>query len=216
MESNTRNSKVFTVRHERYTKKGTFALSDPRDVYENNANLAARRLRAVILATVPGDVVEAAVAQCEQTLKAKADTSPEAMKKMVETFAVQGVTKEQIEKRIQRRIESITAAQVVSLRKIFNSIRDGMSTPADWFETIDAKTADTPKTTGAEALKRAIKDKPKSPPQEDSRPAPSVQIVVEDPIPGEQILCPYSEKSVDTSFCLNACADKAECKAWPA
>ena len=43
-------------------------------------------------------------------------------------------TPAQIEKRIQRRLDTITAAQLVQLRKIFNSMKDGMSTPADWFE----------------------------------------------------------------------------------
>jgi hypothetical protein len=44
------------------------------------------------------------------------------------------VTKEQIEKRIQRRIDAIQPAQVVTLRKIYASLRDGMSVAADWFE----------------------------------------------------------------------------------
>ena len=154
METNTKQEKTFQVKHERYTKKGKYALQDPRDIYEMTANQGARRLRACILGVIPGDVIEAAVAQCEQTLKAKADTGPDAIKKMMESFEKYGVTKEQIEKRIQRRLDSITPAQVVSLRKIFNSLKDGMSTPADWFEIV------TPEEKGpATSLKDKIKSK---------------------------------------------------------
>lgn len=136
METNVRQEKTFQVRHERYTKRGSYKLEDPRDIYEMTANQGARRLRACILGIIPGDVIEAAVIQCEQTLKSKADTSPEALKKLVEAFGGYKVTKEQIEKRIQRRLDTITPAQLIQLRKIYNSLKDGMSAPADWFEAV--------------------------------------------------------------------------------
>ncbi|GAT33265.1 hypothetical protein TSACC_21678 [Terrimicrobium sacchariphilum] len=134
IETNTRQVKVFQVKHERHTRQGVKRLTDPRDIYELAANQGARRLRACILGVIPGDVTEAAVARCEQTMSANADCSPAAMKKMVDAFGEYKVTKEQIEKRIQRRLEAIQPAQVVQLKKIYASIRDGMSTAADWFE----------------------------------------------------------------------------------
>lgn len=134
-----RNTKrlTFIVRHWRDTKKGGYKLTDERDIYELCANQAQRRLRACILASIPGDVTEAAMQQADVTLKSKADTSPEAMQKMVAAFAEFGVQREHIEKRIQRRIDAITPAQVVSLKRIYVSLRDDMSVAADWFE-IDA------------------------------------------------------------------------------
>ncbi len=134
IETNTKREITFQVPHVRFTKKGSYKLEDPRDIYELVANQGARRLRACILAILPGDVTEAAVTQCETTMKAKADTSPEAMQKMVVAFEPFGVSKEQIEKRIQRRIDAIQPAQVVSLKKIYASLRDGMSATADWFD----------------------------------------------------------------------------------
>lgn len=131
-----RNTKrlTFIVRHWRDTKKGGYKLTDERDIYELCANQAQRRLRACILASIPGDVTEAAMNQAETTLKSKADTSPEAMHKMLDAFAPFGVTKEHVEKRIQRRLDAITPAQVVSLKRIYASLRDDMSTPAEWFD----------------------------------------------------------------------------------
>lgn len=124
----------FIVRHWRDTKSGGYKLKDERDIYELCANMAQRRKRACILAIVPQDVIDAAMDQADVTLKTKADTSPEAMTKMVAAFAPFGVTKEHIEKRIQRRIDTIGAAQVVQLKRIYASLRDEMSRPEDWFE----------------------------------------------------------------------------------
>jgi len=134
VETNTRREITFQVPHMRHTKKGSYKLDDPREIYELVANQGARRLRACILAVIPGDVTEAAVAQCETTMRTKADTSPEAMQKMVSAFEAFGVTKEQIEKRIQRRLDAIQPSQVVNLKKVYASLRDGMSSPAEWFE----------------------------------------------------------------------------------
>ena len=142
VETNTRREMTFQVKHERHTRQGAKKLTDPRDIYELVANQGARRLRACILGIIPGDVAEAAVNQCELTMKSTADPSPEAIKKLLEAFQTYGVNKEQIEKRIQRHIEAIQPAQIVSLKKIYVSLRDGMSTPVDWFEAAAPKTMD--------------------------------------------------------------------------
>ena len=196
------DKKVFTVKHERTAKGKTVALTDSRDMYENLANFGARRLRACILGLIPSDIVESAIEQVEETLKAKADTSPEAMKKMVEKFGDYNVTKEQIEKRIQRRIDAITPAQVVSLRKIFNSLKDGMSSAPDWFETTAAVEVElTAKTTGNAGLKSALKSK-SSPVQEPAKEAPKIACPRE---PGET-------RYVETCN-TGTCPDKANCAA---
>lgn len=140
LETNVRKSLKFHVSHVRNTKRGSYALTDSRDIYENVANNGARRVRACILAVVPGDVVEAAEKACANTLSANVDITPERLKKMVEQFATYKVTKEQIEKRIQRRLDSILPTQMVSLIRIYNSLKDGMSTPSEWFDvTAEAK-----------------------------------------------------------------------------
>ena len=139
VETNTRQTKVFQVPHIRYTRNGSKKLTDPRDIYELVANNGARRLRACILGVIPGDVIDDAVSQCERTIHANADTSPQAVQKLVEAFEQFNVTKKDIEDYIQRRLEAITAANIVSLRKIFTSLRDGMSTTKDWFKNAAPK-----------------------------------------------------------------------------
>lgn len=139
VETNTRQTKVFQVPHKRYTRNGSKKLEDPRDIYELVANNGARRLRACILGVIPGDVVDAAVDQCEKTIHASADTSPEGVQKLVVAFEQFNVTKADIEGFIQRRVDAITPANVVSLRKIFTSLRDGISSPKDWFKNVSAE-----------------------------------------------------------------------------
>lgn len=139
VETNTRQTKVFQVPHIRYTRNGSKKLTDPRDIYELVANNGARRLRACILGVIPGDVIDDAVNQCEKTIHASADTSPEAVQKLVVAFEQFNVTKKDIEDYIQRRLDAITAANIVALRKIFTSLRDGMSSPKDWFKNATVK-----------------------------------------------------------------------------
>lgn len=156
VETNVRREVTFTVPHIRYTRRGGQKLEDPRDVYEMVANQGARRLRACILAVIPGDVVEAAVMQCSKTLATTVDVSKEGIKKMVDTFKDKfGVTQEQIEEFFGCRAEAINGPQIVRLRGIYSSLKDGMSVPEDWFK---------PKTSGkiASDKKPTLKDKLKA------------------------------------------------------
>ena len=155
LQSRTCRPLQFIVRHWRDTKSGGYKLKDEREVYELCANMAQRRVRACLMAVIPKDVQDAAEQQAALTLKTRADTSPEAMHKMVEAFSAFGVTKEQIEKRIQRRLDAIQPAQVVMLKRIYASLRDEMSTPAEWFEF----EAEQPKSSGIDAVKAAASAK---------------------------------------------------------
>jgi hypothetical protein len=150
-EGNSREAIKFVVRHWRDTKSGGYALKDERDIYELCANQAQRRKRACILAQIPGDVTEMAMQQVAVTLKATADTSPEGVKKLADTFADLGITRDAIEKKIQRKLEAITPAQIVTLKRIYASLRDAMSEPSDWFE-IEPEAAQS---AGLEALRAA-------------------------------------------------------------
>lgn len=174
LETNTRQVKVFQVPHIRYTRKGTYKLEDPREIYELVANQGARRLRACILGVIPGDVIDAAVRQCEVTMQTKADCSPERVKAMVEKFAEFGVTAQQIEKRIQRRLDAITPAAMVNLGKVYNSLRDGMSQPSDWFEVETPADGAAPVSATDKLRAAATKAKPDAPAQGAPKPSPAM------------------------------------------
>ena len=182
LENNTKRSMQFRVSHWRDTKQGGYPLKDERDIYELMSNQAQRRVRACILAIIPGDVVDAAMNQAEIALNAQADTSPAALNKMVEMFEPYGVTKDHIEKRIQRRLNTIQPAQIVGLRKVYNSIKDGMSSPGDWFEIAADQQADTkPAASRTQSVKekaqaKAAAAKPEAKPkQPEPQPEPQAQ-----------------------------------------
>lgn len=145
IERNTRQVKTFTVPHIRFTKKsGRTKLTDPRDIYEMIANQGARRLRACILGVIPGDVVEQAQKQCEVTLAAHVELTPVTIKKLSETFVTEfNISAEQLQDRLQCKLEVIRPAQYLQLKKIYVSLRDGMSKPSDWFVIEDKNKSTT-------------------------------------------------------------------------
>lgn len=126
LETNTRQSKVFNVPHRRDTKKGSVPLTDSRDIYELVANQASRRVRSCILAVIPGDVIEAAVKQCELTLTGGKIPLPDRIRDMVEKFAELEISAEQLSGFIGKNVDAFTAQDVVRLAKIYRSIKDGV------------------------------------------------------------------------------------------
>jgi hypothetical protein len=135
METNTMSSQTFVVAHVRDTQKGQVRLTEQRDIYENNANMAGRRLRARILAILPPDLVEAAVAECKKTLAGDNDIPiADRINKMVASFAKFGVKIDTLEKRLGRKIDTMTTEDICEYAGIYNSLKDGNSSISDWFD----------------------------------------------------------------------------------
>lgn len=135
LETNVRAEKIFTIKHERKARGTTQKLEDSRDIYELVANMGARRQRACILAVVPKDVVDAAVEECDKTLVGN-NTEPiiDRIKKMLDKFKDFGVTREMIEKKVGVKFDNFTEKDVLSLGKIYNSLKDGIAKREDFFE----------------------------------------------------------------------------------
>lgn len=135
LETNAQSIQNFTNPHQREVGKKMQTLTSLRDIYENNANMATRRLRSRILAILPSWFVEDAIAECKKTLAGKNDTPlVDRVKKMVVQFAKIGVTQEQIESRLKRKIDTMNADDFVEYIGIYNAIKQGESKIADWFE----------------------------------------------------------------------------------
>ena len=134
LQTNTRVTKTFHVPHVRDTKKGKMKLTDARDIYEMVANQGARRLRACILAILPGDVVEAAVERCKKTLESSDVPISEQIRKMVLAFDEFGIKVEHLEKRLGHKMESTIGQEIVVLKGVYKSIKDGMANREDFFD----------------------------------------------------------------------------------
>jgi len=143
LETNTRSIRMFTVRHIRDTKQGGKVLTDERDVYEISANQGARRVRACIMAVVPGDVVEMAVQESRKTLADK-DSRPvaEILKEMLKAFKDLGVSKEMIERYMDKPAADLLKEELVDLRGVYKAIKDGQSKIEDYFKKPAVEIAD--------------------------------------------------------------------------
>ena len=136
LETNTRQTKIFSVPHIRETKKGNVPLTDPRDIYEMVANQGARRVRACILGVIPGDVIDAAIEQCGKTLAGN-NTKPliDLIRDMASIFQKEfGVPLENIEKFIGCKAEAFSMNDLVRLKRVYKSLKDGMAKREDFFD----------------------------------------------------------------------------------
>lgn len=135
LETNVRQRRVFQVPHIIYSHEhGNRILTDPRDIYETTANMGSRRMRACILGVIPREIQDAALEQCRKTLEKSLKISPELIASIIAKFQDYEVTKAQLEAKIQRKMEAILPAQIFLLGDIYNSLKDGVSQPEDWFK----------------------------------------------------------------------------------
>ena len=135
LETNAQSVQNFTNPHIREVGGKAKILTSQRDIYEINANMGARRLRSRILAILPTDLVDMAITECKKTLAGNNDEPLiDRVKKMVVTFGKIGVTQEQIEKRLGRKVDTMTVDDFTDYIGIYNAIKQGESKIAEWFE----------------------------------------------------------------------------------
>ena len=129
LETNTRQSKMFTVKHVRETQSGSKALTSERDIYELIANQAARRVRSCILALIPGDVIDAALKQCDVTLAAQNQgaSTQDLVAKILGAFQAEyDITPDMVAGYIGKNIEAFTDKDLTHLRRIYTSLKEGI------------------------------------------------------------------------------------------
>jgi len=124
LETNTRSQTTFIVPHVRDTKSGQKALIDVRDIYENNANMGARRLREQIFSILPKWLIERAVDECRATLERGASDKPLPVKiaEAIAAFADLGISQARIEAKLGP-INSLTVVDIASLEISYRSIK---------------------------------------------------------------------------------------------
>jgi len=137
LETNVRKTDYFEVHLERYTKKdGNKKLTDPRDIYEHVASQGARRVRGCILAMIPGDIVESAIDECEKTLQSNSESIHDRIQKLISAFTTYNITVQMLEEKLGKNINAVNNTELADLRKIYQSIKDGMSSASDYFNFI--------------------------------------------------------------------------------
>lgn len=163
LETNVSDEKVFAVQHKRSTKRGSYKLTDERDIYEMVANKAARRKRSCLLAVMSGWYVEAALEACNETLRNSVTNGKnieEVREAVVTAFAEFGISPDHIAAKLGRPIDKLDPNDIVKLRHLYAAIKDGFVKAADAFGTSEqATSADLPsedEENALEALNREL------------------------------------------------------------
>lgn len=162
LENNVSDEKTFTVQHVRTTKRGSYKLTDERDIYEMVANKAARRKRSCLLAVMPGWYVEAALDACNETLRnsvANGKPIEEVREAVVTAFAEFGVSPDNIAAKLSRPIDKLDPNDIVKLRHLYAAIKDGFVKAQDAFDLSASTPEDLPseeEENALEALNREL------------------------------------------------------------
>lgn len=136
VQTNTRSSQTFVVPHKRDKRGGPEVLTDLRDVYENNANQGARRLREAIFSILPPWFTQEAQERCTKTLTDGGDKSiAQQTADMIASFGKLGIDAKRIEAKIGRPSSGWTAHDLAQLRVSGASVKQGTVTSEDEFPT---------------------------------------------------------------------------------
>jgi hypothetical protein len=166
LETNTQRQLTFPVSHLRVTKTSSWLLKDPREIYETVANAAARRVRACILAIIPGDIVDSALAVCDQTMhNVTGKALPERIIDMVQQFSDMGITAKQIELRLQTPRAAWTSQQVVAMGRLYLSLRDGFLKRDEVPEFVDSDTVPVQQSGRATQKAQAVESQTETKPE---------------------------------------------------
>ena len=134
VEKNSRNSSTFIVPHKRDQKGGPKQLTDMRDIYENNANNGARRVREAIFAILPPWFVEEAKQLCNKTLQdGGGKPLPQRIADAIRAFEGVGIVQDRIETKLGRPSGKWTEHDVAQLLVAYQSINRGEVTADEEF-----------------------------------------------------------------------------------
>ena len=126
VQTNTRSSQTFIVPHLRDTTTGTQQLVSMRDIYENNANNGARRVRQAIFSILPVWFTESAQEICRKTLAdGGGKPLPQRIADSISAFAKIGIVVSQMEDKLDRPRDEWTDHDVANLLVIYTSIQRG-------------------------------------------------------------------------------------------
>ncbi|MFE0794695.1 hypothetical protein [Streptomyces mutabilis] len=124
VEANTRHVLTFIVPHAKFANKQVQQLVDLRDIYENNANNGARRLREAIFAVIPDFFIDEAEELCRETLN-KGDGKPleQRIDGAIQVFQQLGVNADRLEQKLGRTRSNWNGADIAQLLITHKSIQ---------------------------------------------------------------------------------------------
>jgi hypothetical protein len=166
LETNTRVTTTFIVPHARDKDSKIVKLSALRDIYENNANAGARRVRECIFGVLPPWFTQEAQDLCTQTLeKGGGEPLPTRIANMLARFEVLGITGADIERKLGRKPDRFTVHDLAQLATVYQSLQRGEVTRDEEFPP--------PVVTAAEITGQRQSEPPPVEPAEEEATAPT-------------------------------------------
>lgn len=160
LETNARSVTTFVVPHVRDTKRGLQKLTDMRDIYENNANAGARRVRECIFSVLPSWFIDEAIDRCNATLQAGGGVPlAQRITNAIDLFDSISVSRVQLETKLGRTSNDWTEHDVAQLGVIWKSIERGEVQKDDEFPPARTTTDDLPTPPKKTAAKKAAPKK---------------------------------------------------------
>lgn len=136
-----KSAKCRTVVNERVNSYGerVFIVQATEDeLMIKEAALASKTIRNGGLRLIPSHVIEQALENARKAVKGQIEKDPAAeRRKLFDAFADKGVKPSDLQDYIGHSPEQLTPAELMDLRAVFTSLKDGEST---WQEIVEAKT----------------------------------------------------------------------------
>ncbi|MCK9930000.1 hypothetical protein MXD62_23010 [Frankia sp. Mgl5] len=125
VQTNTRNSTVVVIPHRIDTKDGPKVLTEARDIYDNNANMGARRMRSAIYRILPKWFTDEAEGLCRETLQ-RGESGvrfDQRIENAVNEFGRGGIALRRLEEKVGRKRGEWTPDEVADLEILLGSLR---------------------------------------------------------------------------------------------
>lgn len=128
METNTRTEGEDSFKKLIYRKKGGWIAPDERDLRELTNRRAAILVRNCLLQLMPPDLIEDAAREAKVTIAKGVATDPGAeRKRLIVAFGQLNINPKMLEEYLGHTLDQCSPAELVDLRGIYASIRDGNS-----------------------------------------------------------------------------------------
>lgn len=183
-EKNNYSKRQITVDHVRYTRSnGNTKLTDPNDIDNRIANVAAKQMRGRILALVSKSLVAIGIEACKATLTGGGqETIAQRVRKMIDAFSRYGVKTQHLSDYIGHSLDDANSDDLTNLIGVYNALREGAKV-ADYFSPPEKEVAAIPEETGksklgqkaAEASPKKAPAKSKAKPEPEPEPEPEVE-----------------------------------------
>jgi len=129
-------------------------IADEAQVNQKQESIVSRHLRNLILRILPGDLLDEALAQCDETLEREDEQDPAGTaKKIADGFHSLGISATQLRDYLGHAVDQVTPDEARDLRGVYSALKDQQTT---WTEVMESRHADQPATTDEKASKALL------------------------------------------------------------